>query len=265
MPLVKPTTTGRGKYFTMVPMPVTPNSTRRSPAIIVHMNKPSIPCLAMIPATTTTNAPVGPPICVFEPPRAEIRKPVTMAQYRPACGETPDAMANAIASGSATSPTVTPAIRSERNLWRLLSRSTRMEFWGEKLWGGVMRVSLPSRKSVDGFYKERPRHNQRKRRGVGMKAVVDQPLRNVHGAHAVFLLKRVAEHHFVHRGQGIRKFVRAFQMLTNVIRVQHRVFRGLPHSRAVGEDVGQRANQHAEIPRERLHPADRIRPHRLKH
>src|SRR5713226_3356083 len=82
-------------------------------------NRPGIPCLAMIPATTTTNAPVGPPICVFEPPKAEIRKPVTMAQYRPACGETPDAMAKAIASGSATSPTVTPAIKSETNLWRL--------------------------------------------------------------------------------------------------------------------------------------------------
>ena len=38
--------------------------------------------------------------------------PVTTAQYRPACGDTPEEIANAIASGSATSPTVTPATRS---------------------------------------------------------------------------------------------------------------------------------------------------------
>jgi len=35
---------GRGKYFTMVPMPVTPRSTSKTPAIMVHMNRPSIPC-----------------------------------------------------------------------------------------------------------------------------------------------------------------------------------------------------------------------------
>ena len=72
-----------------------------------------MPCLAMIPATTTTNAPVGPPICVFDPPSAEIRNPVTIAQYNPACGETPEEIANAIASGKATRPTVTPAARSD--------------------------------------------------------------------------------------------------------------------------------------------------------
>jgi hypothetical protein len=34
----------------------------------------------MMFATTTTNAPVGPPICVRDPPSAEMMKPVTMAQ-----------------------------------------------------------------------------------------------------------------------------------------------------------------------------------------
>jgi len=33
-----------------------------------------------MPATTTTKAPVGPPIWNREPPNAEIRKPVMMAQ-----------------------------------------------------------------------------------------------------------------------------------------------------------------------------------------
>ena len=54
--------------------------TSSTPAITVHMNSPSTPCTATIPATTTTNAPVGPPICVFDPPSAEIRNPVTIAQ-----------------------------------------------------------------------------------------------------------------------------------------------------------------------------------------
>jgi len=119
IPFVKPTITGRGKYFTAVPIPVTPSSTSSTPAIMVHANNPSIPCFATMPPITTTNAPVGPPICVLDPPSSEIRNPVRMAQYRPAWGERPDAIANAIASGNATRPTVTPAIKSEMNLCRL--------------------------------------------------------------------------------------------------------------------------------------------------
>ena len=80
MPLVKPTTTGRGMNLTVDPRPVSPMMTSRTPAIIVHMNRPSMPNSATMPATTTTKAPVGPPIWHREPPRAEIRKPVTMAQ-----------------------------------------------------------------------------------------------------------------------------------------------------------------------------------------
>jgi hypothetical protein len=80
MPLVKPITTGRGINLTAVPMPVAPRMTNIIPAMTVHINSLSMPCAATIPATTTTNAPVGPPIWVFDPPRAEIRKPVTMAQ-----------------------------------------------------------------------------------------------------------------------------------------------------------------------------------------
>ena len=33
-----------------------------------------------MPDTTTTNAPVGPPICTREPPRAEIVKPAIAPQ-----------------------------------------------------------------------------------------------------------------------------------------------------------------------------------------
>jgi hypothetical protein len=38
-----------------------------------------MPKRATMPATMTTNAPVGPPIWVREPPSAEIRKPATTA------------------------------------------------------------------------------------------------------------------------------------------------------------------------------------------
>src|SRR5207244_1355411 len=116
MPFVKPTTTGRGMNLTAVPRPVAPKNNRKTPANNVHMNNPSTPYLATIPNTTTTNAPVGPPICVEDPPKAEIAKPATIAQYRPAWGGRPDAMAKAIAKGRATNPTVIPATRSDTNI-----------------------------------------------------------------------------------------------------------------------------------------------------
>ncbi len=80
MPFVKPTTTERGMNRTAAPMPVSPITTSMTPAIMVHMNNPSTPCFATIPATTTTKAPVGPAICTREPPSADTRNPVTIAQ-----------------------------------------------------------------------------------------------------------------------------------------------------------------------------------------
>ena len=52
----------------------------RTPAIMVQRKRPSTPWTAMMPATTTTKAPVGPPIWCLDPPIAEIRNPVTTAQ-----------------------------------------------------------------------------------------------------------------------------------------------------------------------------------------
>ena len=54
-------------------------------------------------------APVGPPIWTREPPKAEIIKPATMAVQMPAVGDIPEAMAKAMASGRASTPTVRPA------------------------------------------------------------------------------------------------------------------------------------------------------------
>ena len=44
------------------------------------------------------------------------RSPRRSRCTRPACGVTPEEMANAIASGRATSPTVMPATRSDNNV-----------------------------------------------------------------------------------------------------------------------------------------------------
>ena len=60
-------------------------------------------------------APVGPPIWNREPPKIEIAAPAMIAVYSPRSGETPLAMANAMASGNATIPTITPASTSCRN------------------------------------------------------------------------------------------------------------------------------------------------------
>ena len=71
-----------------------------------------------MPNTITMNAPAGPPICTLEPPSAEIRKPAMIAVKMPCSGLTPDAIANAIASGSATTATVMPAPTSRTKVSR---------------------------------------------------------------------------------------------------------------------------------------------------
>jgi hypothetical protein len=67
----------------------------------------------------TMKAPAGPPICTLLPPKAEIRKPATMAVNKPASGFKPEAMAKAMAKGRATTPTVKPALMSFPSLWLL--------------------------------------------------------------------------------------------------------------------------------------------------
>src|SRR2546430_937643 len=50
----------------------------------------------------------------------------------PACGVSPEAMAKAIASGSATRPTVMPAMTSCKNLFRLYSRRHRTDLGNQR-------------------------------------------------------------------------------------------------------------------------------------
>ncbi len=80
MPLVKPIRIGRGMNFTAVPSPVSARPTSITPAIIVTISRPERPCCAMIPATITTNAPVGSAdLDAASRPRSETSRPPTMA------------------------------------------------------------------------------------------------------------------------------------------------------------------------------------------
>ena len=65
------------------------------------------------------NAPVGPPICTLLPLNREIIKPPIIEVYNPCSGLTPDAIAKAMASGSATIPTIIPALKSFKNNFKL--------------------------------------------------------------------------------------------------------------------------------------------------
>src|SRR5438552_18308141 len=51
----------------------------------------------------------------------------------PACGVSPEAIAKAIASGSATKPTVMPAMTSCKNLLRVYSRRHRTDLGNQRL------------------------------------------------------------------------------------------------------------------------------------
>ena len=66
MPLVKPMTTGRGMYRTAVPVPVSAHDDEQHAGHHrAHEQAVDAVASAMMPATTTTNAPVGPPICTY--------------------------------------------------------------------------------------------------------------------------------------------------------------------------------------------------------
>ena len=104
------------------PMRKSPKRMRKSPANMVQTTSPAKPKEEATPAMSTTKAPVGPPIWNLLPPSSEIMKPATTAVMSPVAGVmscTPQAMAKAMASGSATTPTVSPAERSASRVWRL--------------------------------------------------------------------------------------------------------------------------------------------------
>ncbi len=63
-------------------------------------------------------AAVGPDTLKREPPVSAMSNPATIAVYSPYCGGAPLPIASAMASGTATMPTVIPASKSACNLFR---------------------------------------------------------------------------------------------------------------------------------------------------
>ena len=112
-----------------------------------------------------------------------------------------------------------------------------------------------------GLDHERSRNDEREGDSVGVEAVIDEALGDIAGLDAAYLLALVAEDDLVHRGRLIWQLVMAFELLADVVRVEHSIFRGLAQAvGAVGEDVSQRADKHAEVAVKHANAADRVRP-----
>ena len=122
IPLVKPIITATGINLTNTPMRKKPIIHRMPPDIKVASNKPDTPYFSTIPYTITMNAPAGPPTWTREPLNNEIKKPAIIAVKIPDSGLSPEAIANAIAKGSATTATVKPAPKSFTNRSELYPR-----------------------------------------------------------------------------------------------------------------------------------------------
>ena len=114
MPAVKPVVTGWGMNWIRRPRRKRPIATSITPASSPEISRPARPYLAWMGARMTMKAAVGPLTCVREPPSSATTKPATMAVYRPCWGAAPTAMASAMDSGRATTPTTTPASTSAR-------------------------------------------------------------------------------------------------------------------------------------------------------
>ena len=61
------------------PSCATPIASRMTPAMSVATCRPSMPYCAVMPASTATNAPVGPEIWTRVPPSTVVASPATMA------------------------------------------------------------------------------------------------------------------------------------------------------------------------------------------
>jgi len=112
IPAVKPDVIGYGKYRTIFPNFNTPKSAIITLAINNAHESPSIPCSCIILNTITVNAPVGPTIWNLAPPSSEANPPAITHVINPIYGCTPDAIANVINKGNATTETRNPAFTS---------------------------------------------------------------------------------------------------------------------------------------------------------
>src|SRR5580692_3154189 len=93
-----------------------------------------------------------------------------------------------------------------------------------------------------------------------MEPVIDEPFREVHGLDAFFRLQLVAENDFMHGGRVVGKIESSFKFFADVVRVEHRIFGGLPQTvGTVGINVCEGADEHAEVSVEGAYASDRLR------
>jgi len=133
------TTTGRGKYFTILPIPVTPSNTRSTPAIMVHANNPSIPCFATMPATPRRKRPSARQFAFWNRPAAKSGIP---SQWRiesrlresPKQSQTPSQRQRDEAHGHAGN-------QIGNELMTIVPRNRSMDFGSQASIAGVMAAS----------------------------------------------------------------------------------------------------------------------------
>ena len=112
MPKVKPSTTGSGIISIDRPMAVRAIRTTSTPAMMASRGTISTPYWAITGNSTTVMAPVGPDTWTWLPPKIAATRPAMIAVTRPAAAPAPDATPKPSASGRATTPTVSPDMRS---------------------------------------------------------------------------------------------------------------------------------------------------------
>ena len=118
MPTVKPSMTGHGRYARSRPTRASDATTTSDAGHQTDEQDGVAPYRETIGTSTTVIAPVGPDTCTFEPPKTAATTPATIAVIKPAVAPRPLVIPKASASGSATTPTVTPATTSPRHVCR---------------------------------------------------------------------------------------------------------------------------------------------------
>ncbi len=119
-PAVNPIVTESDTKFTSIPSrasPITsrntPTNTASSPAASRNDCVPGLAIGIKVESTRIEAVLVGPLCSWFEEPHSAPTIAPTIAEYRPICGGSLASSAKTIACGSRTTPTVSPAIRSD--------------------------------------------------------------------------------------------------------------------------------------------------------
>src|SRR5438045_964775 len=98
------------------------------------------------------------------------------------------------------------------------------DLFGDGLHGVDKEIKLLFRFTLGGLDHQRAGDDQRERRRIRMEAVVDEALGDVAGLHAFGSLQTIAEDNLMHRSGLVRKIVKAFELLADVVGVEDSIF-----------------------------------------